>query len=342
MGGGGMPPGMPPGFPPNLAGMMGGMGGGAGSPFDMSAMQDILNDPSIREMAAKITENPAFAEVTKTLQEQMTANAEGGGPPQMPQIDPSKYMEAMQGIMQNPEFVNMAQRLGQQMMQDPAMSGMMSGMQNNNFREEMETKMAALKEDPELKPILEEIETGGPAAMMKYWNDPDVMAKLGKAMGGVMEGATAHGIEQGMGAAAQGEEEEEEEEGEEGEEEVNVHSAASMGDVDALKELIEAGADLDDKDEEGRSALHFACGYGEVKCAEALLEAGANVDATDKNNNTALHYSAGYGRKDIVQLLIDSGANCTLRNLDGKTPTDVAKLNNEEAVVAILEKDVFL
>jgi ankyrin repeat protein len=66
------------------------------------------------------------------------------------------------------------------------------------------------------------------------------------------------------------------------------------------------------------------------------------VDALDKNNNTALHYAAGYGREDCVELLLKNGAAVTLRNLDGKTPIDVAKLNNQAAALKLLEKDVYL
>lgn len=36
--------------------------------FDFSAMQNLLNDPSIRTMAEQIAEDPAFAQLTKTLQ----------------------------------------------------------------------------------------------------------------------------------------------------------------------------------------------------------------------------------------------------------------------------------
>lgn len=60
-----------------------------------------------------------------------------------------------------------------------------------------------------------------------------------------------------------------------------------------MEALLDAGADKDEKDEEGRTALHFACGYGEIKCAELLLKRGANADLTDANKNTALHYAAG-------------------------------------------------
>ena len=76
------------------------------------------------------------------------------------------------------------------------------------------------------------------------------------------------------------------------------------GDDAALLQLLKAGADKDEADEEGRTALHFAAGYGEIKCAEALLEAGAAVDAADNNSNTALHYAAGYGQDEGVALLL--------------------------------------
>ena len=74
-----------------------------------------------------------------------------------------------------------------------------------------------------------------------------------------------------------------------------------------------------------------------MKCAEMLIDAKANADAVDKNKNTPLHYAAGYGGADVVKLLVDAGASVTLRNLDGKSPLDVAKLNDQEDVVQALE-----
>lgn len=45
-------------------------------------------------------------------------------------------------------------------------------------------------------------------------------------------------------------------------------SSTLIGDVAAIKALLEAGAKPDEADEEGRTALHFACGYGEIDCAK--------------------------------------------------------------------------
>lgn len=301
-----------------------------GNPFDFSAMTELLNDPSIKGLAEQIAKDPVFTQMAEQLQKSVQNVGADGVPP----IDTQQYMSTMQQVMQNPQFMTMAERLGNALMQEPSMAGMLESLTNPTNKEQLEQRMAQIKRDPSLKPILDEIESGGPAAMMKYWNDPEVLQKLGKAMGmpTSSEGASS--------AEFSGLEETEEEAGYE--DESIVHQTASAGDVEGLKAALASGANKDDEDSEGRRALHFACGYGEVECARVLIEAGAAVDALDKNKNTALHYAAGYGRKECVALLLDNGAAVTLQNLDGKTPIDVAKLNNQEDVLKLLEKDAFL
>ena len=72
-------------------------------------------------MAEKIAQDPAFAQMTAALQQSM-----GGQPGAAPEaaagpagFDTSKYMEAMGGVLQNPQFMDMAEKLGQQIMQVP-------------------------------------------------------------------------------------------------------------------------------------------------------------------------------------------------------------------------------
>ncbi|WVZ61299.1 hypothetical protein U9M48_011200 [Paspalum notatum var. saurae] len=318
------------------------------NPFDFSTMMNLLNDPSIKEMAEQIAKDPAFTQMAEQLQRTVASSSPAPAPaPQRPQpaaaagaLDPQKYVATMQQLMQNPQFVAMAERLGSALMQDPAVSSMLGGLTDPAHKAQLEARVARMKEDPELKPILEEIEAGGPAAMMKYWNDPEALHKFGRAMG---VGPSAGDQPPAPAAAAAEEEGGEEYEEEEEEEESVVHHTASVGDVEGLKKALEEeGADKDEEDSEGRRGLHFACGYGELKCAQVLLEAGAAVDAVDKNKNTPLHYAAGYGRKDCVALLLESGAAVTLQNLDGKTPIDVAKLNNQDDVRKLLEKHAFV
>ncbi|XP_028064179.1 ankyrin repeat domain-containing protein 2B-like [Camellia sinensis] len=304
--------------------------GFSASPFDFSAMTGLLNDPSIKELAEQIALDPSFNQMAEQLQKTFHgAPAEDG----IPQFDSQQYYSTMQQVMQNPQFMTMAERLGNALMQDPSMSTVFENLANPSHKDQLDERMALIKEDPALKPILEEIETEGPAAMMRYWNDKDVLQKLGEAMGLAVAGEPATSAENAGP-------DEIEEPGIE--DESIVHHTASVGDVEGLKNALASGADKDEEDSEGRTALHFACGYGEVKCAQILLEAGAMVDALDKNKNTALHYAAGYGRKECVALLLENGAAVTLQNMDGKTPIDVAKLNNQHEVLKLLEKDAFL
>merc|ERR1719313_1407611 len=160
--------------------------------------------------------------------------------------------------------------------------------------------MKSLREDPELADVMKEMEAGGPQAMMKYWNDPDVLSKIGKKMQGVMG--------MGPGAAgsigASGDKVVVEEAGEAEEEEVDLLAAVSSSDVDAVKELVAAGADVNEKDEDGRSALHFACGYGE---------------------------------KESCELLLEHKADKALKNDDKATASDIAKMNNHAELSDILK-----
>jgi hypothetical protein len=47
------------------------------------------------------------------------------------------------------------------------MSSMLENFTNPSNKDQLEERMARIKEDPSLKHILDEIETGGPAAMMR-------------------------------------------------------------------------------------------------------------------------------------------------------------------------------
>ncbi|CAN1156450.1 Ankyrin repeat domain-containing protein 2B, partial [Linum perenne] len=193
----------------------------APNPFDFSPMSGLLNDPSIKELADQIAKDPSFNQMAEQLQKTFQGGAivdEG-----MPQFDTQQYYSTMQQVMQNPQFMDMAERLGSALMQDPSMSQMLEQMSSPVQNDQMEERMARLKEDPSLKPILEEIESGGPAAMMRYWNDKDVLKKLGEAMGLAVPSEAATSTENPG--------QEEAEDGGNDDESV-VHNCASVGDVE--------------------------------------------------------------------------------------------------------------
>ena len=62
--------------------------------------------------------------------------------------------------------------------QDPGMMQMMQGMQDPQYRETIEQRLQELKSDPELASVMQDIETGGPAAMMKCESAPGFVSAL--------------------------------------------------------------------------------------------------------------------------------------------------------------------
>lgn len=68
----------------------------------------------------------------------------------------------------------------------------------------------------------------------------------------------------------------------------SLHDAASKGDVDQLRRLVEQGADVNAVDGEGRTALHKAAVDGRDEAVKFLLDHGVDVNAKDGNARTPL------------------------------------------------------
>lgn len=144
---------------------------------------------------------------------------------------------------------------------------------------------------------------------------------------------------------------------------------AENGDIDNVKKLIAAGADIQLTDSNGRSALIFALKAGQIKTAEYLCEKGAKIfnlssyelfDIFDKNPDSIkilkksgfnlnsineygyshLVYALIDNRTNIAELLIKNGVdcNCTFED-DNKTVFSVlewALLKNQSEIATLL------
>lgn len=117
-------------------------------------------------------------------------------------------------------------------------------------------------------------------------------------------------------------------------------AAAFVCDLIKARSLLEAGADPDARDEDGRTPLASAVLGGSLGLVGLLLEAGADVEARDNRGFTALHFAAEEQLPEMVRLLLAKGANANARDEDGVTPLGRAVFSEREArdIVPILVK----
>jgi hypothetical protein len=73
--------------------------------------------------------------------------------------------------------------------------------------------------------------------------------------------------------------------------------------------LIEDGADIHAKDDNGQSALHQAALNGEETLVRLLIERGADIHAKDTNKQSALQLAMTRGHRHITQLLLRHSRN---------------------------------
>jgi hypothetical protein len=81
---------------------------------------------------------------------------------------------------------------------------------------------------------------------------------------------------------------------------------------------------LNEKDQLGGSSpLVIAATFGHTEVAKALIRAGADVDQRNNDGSTALHTAALFCHTEIVKALLDKGADKSVRNDAGLTALDL-------------------
>ncbi len=101
---------------------------------------------------------------------------------------------------------------------------------------------------------------------------------------------------------------------------IDIHTTVVSGNIEALKQHLAAGTNINEKDPFGGSSpLISASLFGKTDMAKILIDAGADLNFQNNDGSTALHTSAFFCRPEIVQLLLDKGANKTIKNKFGST-----------------------
>ena len=75
--------------------------------------------------------------------------------------------------------------------------------------------------------------------------------------------------------------------------EMDIHTAAFLGDLKAIQQHIDAGSDLDLREPSvGSSPLISAAVFGKTEVAKVLIEGGADINLQNNEGSTALHSAA--------------------------------------------------
>lgn len=100
-----------------------------------------------------------------------------------------------------------------------------------------------------------------------------------------------------------------------------IHSAAERGDLEVIRLLLEAKADVYMSDIWDSTALHIASPEGHEEIVKLLSDYHANLNATNWLSETPLHLASRSNTPALIAILIMAGANPLL--LDGYSHTSL-------------------
>lgn len=109
--------------------------------------------------------------------------------------------------------------------------------------------------------------------------------------------------------------------------------AVFKGQTELAKEMIDKGADVN---KPGWAPLHYAATSGNVQLIKILLENHAYIDAESPNKTTPLMMAAHYGTPGAVKLLLEEGADVSLKNDLGLTAIDFAQNAKKQDSVDVI------
>jgi len=124
---------------------------------------------------------------------------------------------------------------------------------------------------------------------------------------------------------------------------ISIHEAAENGNIEAVKEHLAAGTDVEAWDDVNeQTPLHLAAFGGRKEIVELLISKGADVNSRTmwnpkhKTGWTPLLYAVDHGHKEVAELLIAKGADVNAKVDVGGTPLHFAAALDHKEIVELL------
>ena len=115
-----------------------------------------------------------------------------------------------------------------------------------------------------------------------------------------------------------------------------LHGAAWADAGRAVYELVAHGANVDARGSRGETPMHKAAGTGSVAVIHELAVQGADVDARDEDAATPMHWAVFEAQPEAMVALFKRGADIEARSVDGYTPLHWAVANRNYEAVGML------
>ncbi|KAJ1644776.1 phosphate system positive regulatory protein pho81 [Coemansia asiatica] len=120
-----------------------------------------------------------------------------------------------------------------------------------------------------------------------------------------------------------------------------AHVAARTGLVAILKLLLEHGAPVDVADKDlVWTPVFYAASEGNIECIRILIDAGCDVELVDENNRPAVYYAANEGHLESVDLLLDAARRSEgskRESTDGTIAASVPDIDNSVGIDADID-----
>lgn len=100
---------------------------------------------------------------------------------------------------------------------------------------------------------------------------------------------------------------------------LQLAEAARRQDVEAVRALVDHGADLNVPSADGTPALHWVIHFNDLETARLLISHGADVNQPNRYGLAPLHVAATAGYGPLVRLLLEAHAFVDLRANNGET-----------------------
>jgi ankyrin repeat protein len=123
---------------------------------------------------------------------------------------------------------------------------------------------------------------------------------------------------------------------------MNIVGVAKKGDLPTAQKLLAKGADVNTKDDHGRTALQYAAAGGYTEIVELLLNNGADVNVPtnfpiiDGTYGTALNFAAAGGHTRIAELLLNKLGDVARKDQYINSALYYATINGHIDIVKIL------